>query len=430
METLFRTILMKRHSNDVWSVGAILARKTPPRCARDGRQQTSLLEKEENTATMIKHLHELMHLLTFSQSNTRQMRHILLLSVILYHLGVVVCFGLRPGSTYKPSKSAVDARRSLLSATSLAEEEASSLQINGSENEPQRRSTGKVAILVCPAQFCVPDDYQVLFENLSKVKEQVDVSVIGTCKVAPLPRNEWIKVARQLPTQEFFNAELPVYKTLKWYFDAIEKAASDIFAQEGPDVSLCIVGHSIGGWVARAYLGGLSRSSTAVHRRIMAQCSSLITLGTPHVSPEDALVDQTRGLLREIEETDTCQPEALADRGIDITCVCSQSLSGKFTTLDIEEVVAASSYLPLLGRVGEDVKGDGIVPLDLAFMGEPSRRVIVDRCSVSNAPVRHSHVLPTPWNLWDGYAPSINLPEDYVSYVSEGVLCQWAPYIR
>jgi hypothetical protein len=172
------------------------------------------------------------------------------------------------------------------------------------------------------------------------------------------------------------------------------------------------------------------RSSTAVSLLAQERCTSLITLGTPHISPDTALVDQTRGLLREIADAPACSSQALTDRGIDITCVCSSSLSGNFFTTNVEQLVAASSYLPLLGRIGGDVLGDGIVPLELAFMESPARRVQIEKCDLTGAPVRHSHVLPTPWNLWDGYAPSIKLPDDFASYVSDGVLSQWAKYIR
>lgn len=154
----------------------------------------------------------------------------------------------------------------------------------------------------------------------------------------------------------------------------------------------------------------------------------MVTIGTPHISPEDALVDQTRGLLREIEANPSCSPEEFQKMGIDVTCVGSSGVGGNFFSLNPEELVAASSYLPLTGKLNGP--GDGIVPLDLAFMESPARRVIVEACSITGAPVRHSHVVPTPWNLLDGYAPSIRLPEDFVSYVSEGVLPQWSKYIR
>jgi hypothetical protein len=299
---------------------------------------------------------------------------------------------------------------------------------NSNGSHDNRAAKRRVAVLLCPAQFCVPNDYQEFFSQLALFTASNPEVEIVACRVAELPRTEWIKVARSLPTRAFLEARLPVASTLSWYFAAIEKGIAEIFAKEGPDVNLCIIGHSIGGWVARGYLGGLSQSSTAVHRFAMEQCTSLVTLGTPHVSPETSLVDQTRGLLREIEESPGCKPQALTDRGIDITCVSSSGLGGRFLTSDIEELVAASSYLPLLGKTGKDIKGDGIVPLDLAFMGEPARRVIIEKCSLTNERVRHSHVLPTPWSLLDGYSPSIRL--QFPSYVSEGVLPLWAKYIR
>ena len=113
-----------------------------------------------------------------------------------------------------------------------------------------------------------------------------------------------------------------------------------------------------------------------------------------------------------------------------MTCVGSSGVGGSFLSTNLEEVVAASSYLPLLGRLDRDTKGDGIVPLDLAFMESPATRVVVDECSLSGARVRHSHVVPTPWNLIDGFAPSLKLPDTFISYVSEGVLPQWSRFIR
>ena len=318
---------------------------------------------------------------------------------------------------------------SMAANQSLPSERTKSLEEEETPSTPPPKR--RVAVLLCPAQFCVPDDYQEFFTQLSELAStDPDLPQIETCRVAPLPRTEWIKVARNLPTRAFLEGRLPVVSTLSWYFEAMEKALAEIFEKEGHDVNICLIGHSIGGWVARAYLGGLSQSSTAVHRLAMERCTSLVTLGTPHVSPKTALVDQTRGLLNEIEEAPSCKPQALVDRGIDITCVSSSGLSAKFLTSNVEELVAASSYLPLLGKLDASVIGDGIVPLDLAFMEEPARRVVVEECSLTNERVRHSHVVPTPWNLINGYAPSIRLPQGFPSYVSEGVVPFWAKYIR
>lgn len=154
-------------------------------------------------------------------------------------------------------------------------------------------------------------------------------------------------------------------------------------------------------------------------------------MGTPHSSPEAALVDQTRGLLRAVEESSACSAQSLAERGIEVTCVGSSGLGGNFITTNVEELVAASSYLPLLGKVGKNIKGDGIVPMDLAFLDDThARRVEVDSCSITGGAVRHAHVIPTPWNLIDGYAGSIALPEEFIWYGSEGIIDDWAQHIR
>ena len=130
---------------------------------------------------------------------------------------------------------------------------------NSVESNVSKR-TKRVSLLVCPAQFCVPDDYQVLFANLRNHLGNNNSSIeIGSTIVAPLPRTEWIKVAKHLPTRNFWDATLPVHETLDWYFDAMENGLAEILAREGPNANICIIGHSIGGWVARAYLGGLSR---------------------------------------------------------------------------------------------------------------------------------------------------------------------------
>ena len=286
-------------------------------------------------------------------------------------------------------------------------------------------SSDRISILVCPAQFCVPVDYDVLFENL---KNELGEDRLGACRVAPLPRTEWIKVAKSLPTQDYLDGTLKNHKTLSWYFDAMEVALKEIFDEEGPDAKVCLIGHSIGGWVARAFLGGLSESSSPVAMLAQTRVTSFITLGTPHSSPDDALVDQTRGLLKEVENTAACSSSALKARGIAVTCVGGAGLKGTFFTSNVEEFVAATSYFPLLGRLDDSIRGDGIIPTDLVFMEDPARTIQLESCPETGDLVRHAHVLPTPWNLLDGSAASISLP--FTWYGSESIIGEWAKYVR
>ena len=159
-------------------------------------------------------------------------------------------------------------------------DDAAATTDTSSSSLPER----KVAILLCPAQFCVPDDYSELWETLpSHIDVIEDVADSGSgptttttrriaidkdlSRVVPLSRRDWIKVSKQLPTTNFLDATLEVHKTLDWYFDSIEAGLNEILSlsqqkknngDNGLD-GICFVGHSIGGWVARAYLGGLSR---------------------------------------------------------------------------------------------------------------------------------------------------------------------------
>lgn len=129
------------------------------------------------------------------------------------------------------------------------------------EQEAKRKLKSKTCVLICPAQFCVPADYIDLVQHVQQISSASGNSKntsIGCCKVAPLPRTEWIKVAKQIFSKDFFRGTLRARITLDWYFAAMEDALASIYAQEGEATNVCLVGHSIGGWVARAYLGGLS----------------------------------------------------------------------------------------------------------------------------------------------------------------------------
>lgn len=115
----------------------------------------------------------------------------------------------------------------------------------------------------------------------------------------------------------------------------------------------------------------------------------------------------------------------------------SSSGGGGGSTSFIENIIATASYLPLLGNVNSTTCGDGIVPYELSYITDNDndtcvRRINIQQCLRTGKSVQHAHVIPTPWNIVNGYAPSYKLSSkdgNNIWYGSPGVLGQWIEYI-
>ena len=132
--------------------------------------------------------------------------------------------------------------------------------------------------------------------------------------------------------------------------------------QYGSDKAV-LVGHSVGGILARVYIGGdppYGGRRYAGHRRI----SHLITLGTPHNVPN-------KGRLAPIAEVNELFPGALHEpKGIRYLCVAGAAVDGatsKKTRKRYERFVED-------GRV----KGDGEVPVEAALLSGAQSLVLDD----------------------------------------------------
>lgn len=138
-------------------------------------------------------------------------------------------------------------------------------------------------------------------------------------RVLPLPkRSDWLQVFYKGALDPLFWAGQapPVRPAFAWYLQRIADTIQDMTAgydrnedKEEDDErkqfttppQIILVGHSAGGWLARAALGYLSQSegegSTAP--AIPLECIlGLVTLGTPHLPPPPQIMDMTRGALR------------------------------------------------------------------------------------------------------------------------------------
>ena len=192
---------------------------------------------------------------------------------------------------------------------------------------------------------------------------------------------------------------------LPFYYEAIEEGARAL-RRDYPGRRVQLVAHSIGGWIARAYLGQLSDEARE------ADFSALITLGTPHAPPPDGVfrtLDQTRGLLAFVEER---YPGAHHE-SIRYLTVGSRAQRGALPGRGGEgegegwlgSSLAFASYLPLCGE--GDTAGDGITPLSCAHLDGAEQRE-VHAFHIGFVPGAGTRLLGTPWygspEVIDGWA--------------------------
>ena len=83
---------------------------------------------------------------------------------------------------------------------------------------------------------------------------------------------------------------------MSFYFKKIDLAVQEALATHPDSQRIVLIGHSIGGWIARAWL-----SEWCADEEVKSKVRVLLTLGSPHSPPPSdsavAALDQTRGLL-------------------------------------------------------------------------------------------------------------------------------------
>jgi len=263
--------------------------------------------------------------------------------------------------------------------------------------EEQSRNEGltKRPIILCPQQFGgKPGDYTQFISLLRQKGHPI--------YLVRLSIFQWLSLLKSAFTKEYFQGTLEPSKTLPFYLNAISETVQrmdDATNDDGgDDVNYSILSHSIGGWVARAWLGEIATPSQR------ERCRRFVSLGTPHASPPpDSILsqlDQSRGLLGYINSK---WPGAYFDT-IDYTCVASQRVTGKlfFTTgkedddkmssssssssSSLDAFLAYASYLALVGK--GNIEGDGITPVQAAML-EGAKEIVLED-------VYHADVLPNP----------------------------------
>ncbi|GLI70045.1 hypothetical protein VaNZ11_014812 [Volvox africanus] len=222
--------------------------------------------------------------------------------------------------------------------------------------------------------------------------------------VVPLERKDWFRVAGALFTRGFWQGKLTTHPGYSWYLERVAETVEHAISETGAE-QVILVGHSAGGWLARAYLGDLryqlhqpadgtvlmNIAATAASSELPAhgtkgvtpnpRVRALVTLGTPQrPPPAEKKRDMTGGAQGWVDRS---YPGAFfAAKGVSYVTVCGRTVMGHrdFPRVRegprVVEEYAFDSYYEVCGE-GEGQVGDCVVPLSAAML-PGARQVILD----------------------------------------------------
>jgi len=265
--------------------------------------------------------------------------------------------------------------------------------------------------------------------------------------VLPVQRSEWLNVfTNGIVDPAFWASNMPpTSPSFRWYLQKIYQEVNRIVKEQvelkgrkEDDVKVVLLGHSAGGWLARAAVGygtiptepdreaywktlfrwfreESNNSVSSEERRdvlrqvevreqqlALTHIAGIVTLGAPHLPPPQGVMDMTRGALRITNEK---FPGAFHHPEIFYVTVAGNLIQGvqqqrnKFFEPTDVAGFAYESYSAVCGN--GTALGDGVVPLEYSHLGDD-----------------FSIKIELP-----GVAHSINIPERW--YGAEQVIDQW-----
>ena len=113
-----------------------------------------------------------------------------------------------------------------------------------------------------------------------------------TVEVVPVDRTDWLRVAGGLLDADFRAGEgTPDGRAFGWYLErtgeTVRKAKAKAAAAGDADARVLLLGHSAGGWLARAALGDGTPESSLARLNAAEDICGLVTLGSPHLPPPE-----------------------------------------------------------------------------------------------------------------------------------------------
>jgi len=248
-------------------------------------------------------------------------------------------------------------------------------------------------------------------------------------RVMPVSRTDWLQVFWKgaFDADFWLNRAPPTRPAFKWYLDGIiqnvrELARPEGENQQGGNNKVVLVGHSAGGWLARAAMGfgstsDSSESDSQQQERgplDLGDVLGLVTLGTPQMPPPPTLMDMTRGALRITNEKypgayhQQESPSSTGGNKMFYLTVTGEAVRGqKQVRKNPLEPTSATgfAYESYEGCCGDGTAvGDGVVPACVAHLEGAAQLTL------------------------DGVWHSINVPDKW--YGSDAVIDEWHDEMR
>lgn len=215
--------------------------------------------------------------------------------------------------------------------------------------------------------------------------------------VLPVQRSDWLQVfLRGALDLEFWKANAsPDRPAFRWYLERNSQKVQEL----EDDESIILMGHSAGGWLARAAVGFGSENKEGLAIDL-DKIKAIVTLGAPNLPPPPAVMDMTRGALR----------------------ITNEKFPGAYHAPD-------TLYMTVIGNAVQGEKQERSSPFEPTtvpgFAFQSYEAVCGDGSTVGDGvvPTCAAHVDgATQLNL-EGVFHSINRPDQW--YGSESVLDEW-----
>lgn len=199
--------------------------------------------------------------------------------------------------------------------------------------------------------------------------------------VLPVERLDWLNVGKMIFSSSFYTTKCTTEQGYSWYLQRVSETINRACMETGCD-QVHLVGHSAGGWLARAFIGG-AYGTTRDTKNIDSnesphpQVKSLVTLGTPHFPPPPhKSKDRTGGALTWVNAR---WPGAyFKTQRVKYVSVAAKTITADKDKPKLKTLsgYAHGCYLEVCGE-GHGVQGDAVVPVDSALL-EGADHVILD----------------------------------------------------